>query len=107
MGSRPDSSAQAPGLTGLTMGNGWEIRWHKATGAGEGRGPAYPCSLTFPHVLLTLAHVHVDELWSFHTEQQNGRVRPIRHLYRCPLFPFPTSLLRLPTSHMSSEALPT
>lgn len=35
--------------------------------------PPYPHSLTFPHILLTLAHIHVDELWPLHTEGNNIR----------------------------------
>lgn len=36
-----------------------------------GRGPrlASRCSLTFPNILLTLAHIHVDELRPLYTER--------------------------------------
>lgn len=62
-------------------GWGWGGRWpdHKQqlgkmvaqdhAGAGEGPRRASPCPLTFPNILLTLAHIHVDELWSLYAEQ--------------------------------------
>lgn len=42
-------------------------------GWGRTGSPAPPHSLTFPHILLTLAHIHVDELWPLHTEEENVR----------------------------------
>lgn len=57
----------------LRVGGGW--------GAGAGNtGGAFRvweglegllCPLTFPYILLTLAHIHVDELWPLHAEGED------------------------------------
>lgn len=38
-------------------------------GLGRNGSPAPPHSLTFPYILLTLAHIHVDKLRPLHAEE--------------------------------------
>lgn len=54
--------------------------WGWGTGAIDFRRTGSPVhSLTFPYILLTLAHVHVDELWPLHAEGEDVEVTLVRH----------------------------
>lgn len=57
----------------------WGAVQHRGhQGWGRTGSPAPPHSLTFPYIFLTLAHIHVDELWPLYTEGENVRMKLIR-----------------------------